>query len=502
MARPDNTVYAEPSARVLSTWSPPQVRRVLEQLLRGDYASAGALADAVLADDRVQATLGTRINGLLGLPLTFTPADDTPAAKRASELLEADWWRIADEATLTEWLTYGLLVGACLAELVWDTAGERSLPRLKVWHPSNVRLQDGAWQVRLEGERWMDVTPGDGKWALLAPYGERRAGTRALLRAVAIPWLSKNFALADWNRAGEVWGGPTRVGKAPVGASDTERRAFRDDLASLAHSSSVVLPEGWDVELLEGKPGTGELHERLVDWADKAIAITVLGQNLTTDVQGGSLAAAEVHENVRSDLKQNDDHVLSTTSREEVIVWWAEFNLGDRRLAPWPERDTTPPADEAATAQAFSTSAQALLTLSTAAQQTGLPVDWPALAEKVGIPLVAGAPLAAPRFPAGERFAGLRLASGDRLDTARGFARGQLYADALSEHAAGQGAAATRPLLERVLELVQSATSYEGLREALLSEFAHLDVEALAELTESSVVLAGLAGRLAVIDDA
>lgn len=500
MARPDTKIYSEPTPRVLADWSPPRVRSVLTQLQRGDFSAAGALADAILADDRVQAALGTRINGVLSLPLGFEPTDDTPAAAAAAEALEADWWEMADEATLTEWMAYALLVGACLAELVWDTDGERSLPRLRVWHPGNTRRHEGAWQVRQANGQWLTVTPGDGKWALLAPFGERRAGTRALLRGLALAWLSKTFALNDWNRASEIYGAPVRVGLAADGSQAGDWEKFRDQLASLASDAAVVLPPGWKLELLEGSPGTGEIFERLIDWADKAISIAILGQNLTTDVESGSLAAAEVHERVRADLVQADAEVLATVTHDEVVVWWAEFNLGRRDLAPWPSWDSTPPADEVATAEALNTRAQALLTLSTAQLQTGLPIDWRALAAQVGIPLLEGAELAPPRYP--ERLAGLRLASGDSLDTARGFARGQLYADRLADVAAGRGVAAGRPALERVLAIVNGARSYDELREALLASFSELDTEEMADLTESALVLAGLAGRLAVVDDA
>lgn len=508
MARPDTKVFGEPSVRAIATWSPSSVRGVLTQLQRGDFTRAGALADAVLADDRVQAVIGTRINGLLSLPLSFEAALDAPRAARAAqaaELLELDWWEIADEALLSEWLAYALLLGACVAELVWDTSGSRSLPRLRVWHPSNLRRDEesGTWSVRLAGEKWQKITPGDGKWALLAPFGERRAGTRALLRAVAIPWLSKSFATGDWNRYSEVHGSGARVGKAASGSSLEERAAFRDDLARLANDAAIVLPPGWELELLEATVGTGEVFEKLIAWADKAIAVSILGQNLTTDVQGGSLAAAEVHERVRYDLVANDAELLATAAHDQVVVWWAEFNLGDRTLAPWPDWDAEPPKDEAAVAGALAARAQALLSLSTAQLQTGLPIDWPQLAAQLNIPLVEGAPMGVPRPATGEFLAaeGVRLASGDSVDSARGFARGQLYADRIADAGRVRGAEALAPALEQVLELVATAGSYEELRRRLLAVYADLPVDDLADLTEASLVLASLAGRLAVLGD-
>lgn len=507
MARPSRIVHAEPSTRVIATWSPPLVRTALLLAQRGDFRQAGMLADAVLADDRVQAALGTRVNGLLGLPLGFDAERDSAAGRKAAQLLEVDWWDIAPEMTLNEWVSYALLTGACAAELVWDTSGVRSIPSVRVWHPSNLRRDPdtGAWAVTLAGGEELPIEAGDGKWALLTPFGERRAGTRGLLRALAIPWLSKQYAVGDWSRYSEIHGSGTRVGKAPTGASDAEKQQFRDDLVALASDSAIVLPEGWDVTLLEAKVGSGEVFEKLIDWADKAVAVALLGQNLTTDVEGGSLAAAEVHERVRFDLVDADSEVLATTLHDHVVEWWAEFNLGDRTLAPWPNWDTSPPVDEAALAAALSARAQALSTLATAAAQAGLPIDWRKLMEQANIPLLEGRDIpetpAAPAPPAPET-AGLRLASGDAIDTARGFARGQLYADRVADFGTRLGADALGPTVQRVLGLVRDATSYDELRAHLLREFADLPVEDLADLLESSLVLAGLAGRLAVIDDA
>lgn len=495
MARPDTTVYREPAQRQLTTWNPGRVRSALAQMQLGDYALAGALADAVLADDRAQAALGTRINGVLSLPLRFEAADDTPHAAQAAETLELDWWDIADEATLAEWMAYALLLGASLAELVWDTEGERVIPRLQVWHPSNVRRRGDEWQIRQAPDKWTGITLGDGKWTLLTPFGPRRPGVRALLRALSIPWLSKQYAITDWNQYSELHGSGTRVGKAPAGATAAERRSFRDDLANLASDSVVVVPEGWGVELLEAKVGSGVAFEKLISWADKAIAVAILGQNLTTDVEGGSLAAAEVHERVRYDLVQADTEVLATTLHDDTVTWWAEFNVGRRELAPWPDWDSAPPSDEVSAATALSARAQALLTLATAQQTTGLPIDWPELAARLNIPLLESG------RRADRHLATVRLASGDEVDSAKGFVRGQLYTDRLVDVTAGQAVTATRPMLDRVTEIIRDARDYDELRDTLLREYASLDVDELATLTESSLLLASLAGRLAVLGD-
>ncbi len=496
MPRVESIEHVEASVRVISQWAPATVRAALQQAQQGNFANVGALADAVLGDDRAQAVLGTRVNGLLSIELDFKPAlEGHERSLAAAEALEEDWWEFAPEQTLIEWLTYGLLAGACAAELVWDVSGPRALPRLKVWHPSLLKRDEkGVWSVEAAGGT-VPVTPGDGKWALLLPYGRRV--NRALIRPLSLAFLSKAYALTDWNRMSEVYGTPVRVGTVPAAATSAEKEAFHADLRKLASDATITMPEGWSLSLIEAKAGvgTGEIFEKLIKWADKAMAIAALGQNLTTDVEGGSHAAAQVHENVRNDLIGSDAEVLSTTLRDQVVVWWSEFNFGARDLAPWPEWDTSPPADEEKLASALKSRSEALLALSQAAQATGLQVDWTAIAEEQNIPVLE-VEVAAPPPPMQ-----VRLASGDPVGSARSFVAGQLYADELVDASERRAAAAMAPALERVLELVRGARSYEELRSQLLVEFAGLPIGELRDLTESSVTLAMLAGRLAVIGD-
>lgn len=506
MATPNRAEHVEGTQRIMLTWSPSSVRAALLNLQRGDFRLAGSLADAVLGDDRAQSVIGTRVKGILGLPFKMAPAEDTPRAANLAEVALEDWYEYAPENVLAEWYTYALLCGACPAELVWDTNGARALPRIKVWHPSTLRYKDGKqWQVQTADGTYLDINPGDGQWSLLTPFGKRRPGTAALIRPLAIAWLSKVFAVGDWNRYSEIYGSPIRAGVAPIGATTEERDEFVADLRTLASDASVVLPAGWDMKLVEAKVGSGEVFDKLIDWAEKAMAVAVLGQNLTTDVSGGSYAAALVHNKVRQDILDSDVQVLSTTQHNEVIEWWAEYNFAARDIAPWPEWDAKPPEDEQGTATAWNQKAEALSKLATVAQMTGIPFDWQAIAETLHVPLIEGRqmPEVLPARPAPEAPLALpsathRLASGDEGPDARAFLRGQLWIDDAAEHMAGEAVVATADMLRRVTEIVATSESYDEVRRRLISEYESLDVEAMQELTESAVTLAILSGRYAV----
>ena len=478
--------YREPPVATFTHWSVPRVRGALLLLEQGDFYEAALLADQMLRDDRIAAVLDTRVNGVLGLPVTLDPAD---GGEKVAAEVERIYWRIFPEDVTRELLRYGLLLGAVPVELVWRT-GDRWVPEVRVWHPQFLawRTDLEAFQVQTADGPLM-ITPGDGKWALFAHGGARRPWMGALVRRLAIPWLIRQYAWRDWARWSEKHGLPTIKARVPAEASDEDRERFFDSLASLASEGLVELPQdaqgnGFDVELLEAAARDWEGFKDLIEKTDAAISVAVLGQNLTTEVKGGSYAAAKVHEQVRQDYLEADTEVLSTFQREQVLVWFAEFNYGDRELAPWPRFDTEPPADRLGRAQALGQLANAIQVFT----EAGVPVDVAALAEEFELPLEGARRL-------------VRLASGDRPSGAKGFVQGQLYADAVADRLVQRAAEAEWKVFEPVMRELEHAQSYDEVRAILLRHFREASPEEIARLAERALLMAELGGRYAVLRD-
>lgn len=478
----------EPLARTYVEWDVARARAAIVLADGGLLMQAARLADSMRQDDRVGAALATRVGGVLGLPLSFSPADDSARASEVAEALAEDWDVIS--ANLQEVATWGVFLGLSLSRLQWGEHNGRLVPALDVWFPGwlSWNEQSGRWTIRLQ-DRAIDPQPG--LWWLWTPGGKWPWRGGAWRRCV-IPWLAKMYAIQDWARYNEVHGAPTRIGSAPAGSSAEERERFARDLQELGSVTSLVLPEGWEMQLLEAEGGNWETFLQQVEWADKAIAVAILGQHLTTEVKGASLAAARVHDMVRSDLIQADVEALSNGLRAGVIRWWAELNFGSPDLAPYPVWDASHPDEGRARAQRLAELGRAALMWS----QAGAPLDVAALAEQEGVPLAQATP-AAP-----VQASRVRLASGDNPSRAKGFVAGQVYVDRLADRAAEQATELLDQDLQAVLRAVQSATDYEDLRQRLLAVFAELDPLALAELTERALLMADLAGRWAVLKDA
>ncbi len=507
MSRPPLSRYTQLPASVQHSWDAwPVVDAALQELEVGQFGTPALLADALLADDRVAGVLATRINGLLGLPLEFVAqgddAGEEPSNKfsRVSGLAKAALPEMLPEHALGSMLRWGILHGVSVGELTWKRRGDLWMPTLRVWHNQWLYwVWDAArapekqlWLITASGP--VNVTPGDGHWVVHTPFGNYFGWLQGLIRPLAKLWLDRQFVFRDWARRSERNGLGITIGRVPQNADDASKKTFRTGLMNLASESTIIAPtidekNRFDVEMLDTREqqGTTGFAEH-VKQLDTSIAVCVLGQNLTTEVKGGSKAAAQVHENVRRDFLRADAAALSATLYRQVFLPWARINWGDEALAPVPRWNVEPPDDRKETATALAQLATALQ----AFQEAGAPVDVRALLDEQGVPLT-DEEAAKPGDQAVLRLLRMNGPSGPHV-------RGRLYADNLADHAKGAGAAAVEPDSETLLRLIGEAKDFPDLRERLGSAFGELGPDRLAELTEKALLMAELAGRHGLLE--
>jgi len=396
---PDSTsaIHQEPSLRSWVEWTPERIKLAELQAAAGYLRSAADLCDALLSDDRVRGVLPTRARGLLGLPFSFERsarrASGHRAAVRALEA-EEDWWTIAPNSQLAQINRWGILLGIGVAQLRWSP-GPRSrlLPSLDTWHAHGLRRDaaTGRWLISTADAGDVAVSPGDGQWVLHAPEGLKRP--EGCWRAVARWWLLKQYARSDWGVQGERAAG-IRVAKPPMPqagsvqseGSKANRQAIAEQLVSLARNGGMVLPQGWDLSIVQAAANTWETFQAQIELANAGIAIAVAGQNLTSEVKGGSYAAAQVHQQVANVLLRADAEALATTLHDQVLVPWASYNLAGPDAAPWPSWDTSPPEDLGIKVQTWSALIDATTKADVALARVGLEVDLEEVVRTAGIP--------------------------------------------------------------------------------------------------------------------
>jgi len=79
-----------PLIAIQNNWQLPDVAGALASHMVGFFESSAQMADSILGDDRVQATLGSRIGGLFGSEIRFKAANDSAAAKEVLEAWQED----------------------------------------------------------------------------------------------------------------------------------------------------------------------------------------------------------------------------------------------------------------------------------------------------------------------------------------------------------------------------------------------------------------------------
>jgi hypothetical protein len=526
----DSKLIVASAPRTRTDWTFSKLRSAEIQADGGVYTLAAQVCDWLLTDDRVAGTLSTRTEGLLGLTPTFEPAGDKRRSNRAVKALDAgeDWFEAYPEAELEQLLTWGIMLGAAPGRHYWrenEDHGKRLLPYPEFWHPGTLQqdLLTLQWSICDSTNERHILVPGDGEWLFHTPYGKNRPHARGLWRSLKNWVLLKRLAMMDFRRLGQK--GATAVGESPDGSTYEQRQELAKAIAESEDDSVIILAAGYKLDLIQAQAGTERIYTEQIKLADLAIAIRIRGGNLSTNVQEGSRAAAETQAKTGDNAKLRfDNGTLTTTIHDQSLTWWAEFNYGDRALAPWPQWPVEPEEDlEARVAN----EQKSFDTIDTA-EKLGFDVDrqkfldthkidWakpgkrppapviPPGAPKPGEPPQPGQPPADGKPPAiSARFGAHvgKLLAFAKETKASGQEEAQAYADELAESGVAQAQKALAATFNAIEEELDAATGYEDLLERLRRRYVDLDPTEIVDLVESCTVLSELAGRVGVNRDA
>ena len=167
-----------------------------------------------------------------------------------------------------------------------------------------------------------------------------------LLRATALAFLGKNLALKDWMIFAELFGMPVRIGRYEPTATPDEKRELLDMLESLGSRSAGIFSRAVQLELVEaGRGKTPPPYENLLGFLNREISKAWLGQTLTTEAEGASLAASRIHDEVRRDLRTDDIRKEGRTIRRDLLGPLARFRFGPDVPVPFFARHVARPRD-------------------------------------------------------------------------------------------------------------------------------------------------------------
>lgn len=383
-------------------WDAVSMQNALASHNNGNFVGSALLTDSLLGDPRVQATLLARTQALFGRQVRFRPGK----GPRADECLQAwkdAWPKIGKMSTLSEIKRWDVMMGFHHAEILWDTSEEIWCPYLKSWNPQFEWYHLTSRQyIAVTYEGLQVITPGDGKWFQSSPHGSYRAWLHGAVRSVAIPWITRQYAIRDFSRFCEVHGLPIVKAKVPAVGDPIQKQRFTSSLKSLGSESVVMLPQGvdgitasYDLDLLEARDTSWQAFPEILAACDMSIILPILGENLSTEISagtGGSYGAAKVHGDVKESVLFGDNAAMCEDVYTCIARPFALFNFGDPEAAPYTDYDVDSVIDQAKMGQAAQAFAIACADLSRA----GVEFDPGKLAAALRIPGVPNQ--ATPKF--------------------------------------------------------------------------------------------------------
>jgi len=288
--------------------------------------------EEILSDSRVKSTINTRRSGLLALEWDIEGGADEMRKFVTDAILDLGPSKLVK--TVFRAIPYGWQP----IEVVWDLKDMKLVPKKVVQKPRrwfNFDL-DGNLCMKERGNPYACNPVPDYKF--LCPVNDRSYEStygKALLSDLYWPATFKKGGVRFWMAFTDRFGMPWAIAKHPTGLTEEEVDEIIEMIAMLRQGGVGAIEEGVDLTLTDNKvSGSSDMFESLVKYFDNDIAITVLGNNLTTSVEGGSLASAKVHNEVRHDIRDDDARLIAETINE-LIKWMIELNYGDVEEVPY-----------------------------------------------------------------------------------------------------------------------------------------------------------------------
>jgi phage gp29-like protein len=163
------------------------------------------------------------------------------------------------------------------------------------------------------------------------------------------PYGDKTFSKCFWpvtfKKKGWLWwtvfiekyGGAFLYGKYPNNFSDELQDKLLKALNKMVSDAVAIFPEDTEVtiESLANKGSVSNVHLEYINAANAEISKAVLGQTLTTELNGktGSYAAAKTHNLVREDLAKADRNRISAAF-DRLARIYTLYNFGAEVIPP------------------------------------------------------------------------------------------------------------------------------------------------------------------------
>lgn len=294
-------------------------------------------------DPRLNSVSSTRVLaiGSRGYAIKPPPGTENDAeAQRIADFVGRHFYETRNFPTLKQHLGHGALECHAVLEHVWSRNARGEVRTQPVWrHPNRFAWTQETGEIA-KLDPGVDTTPiplsnWPNKFIVHSAVGGQSdyPWMRGALRPLLMLSLSGRFGLRWWLSCLERFGQPQVYATQRPGDKSAD---LISALRALGSDWRAVVPEGSSFTAL---PVTvqDQLHQRFLDYVNTEKAIGILGQNLSTEVKGGSYAAAKSQERVRADILAADLAELDETITDQWIRPLVLFNFGPGAPVPYIE---------------------------------------------------------------------------------------------------------------------------------------------------------------------
>ena len=247
------------------------------------------------------------------------------------------YWEL-DNSGMVKALIDAYAKGISVLEIVWKIENGIVSPRCYAPVPAkylaypSINMEIDRLMIAPEGANYstLEDFPADrfliGVWS----QGGMHPIHAANLRTLTKHWLAAVYGLGWLMQYAQLFGIPTRTAKTD-GTEDALNKA-QEMLESIGSSGWAAFGPGVEYEIHSASSAAADTlpQSHLMDVADRACDILLLGQTLTTDnTNTGSRALGEVHAGIRTDVLMNVSEWVSSIINSQLIPAIVRMNFGE-----------------------------------------------------------------------------------------------------------------------------------------------------------------------------
>jgi phage gp29-like protein len=323
--------------------TPARLNAILESAENGDLIAQHELfRDMEERDGHVFAELSKRKRAVIKLSWDVVPPrNPSKEEEQSTAYVKELLLDMPDLEDLFFDALDGVAHGFSAVELEWQRVGSD-------WTIIRAQHRPQTWfQLDREQHTTLNLRDGTLDGSPLRPFGwllhihkaaSGYTSRSGLGRVLVWPYLFKHFSVGDLAEFLDIYGLPLRIGKYPSNASDTEKATLWRAVAGIGHNAAGVIPASMAIDFQEAAKGSEKPFETMIKWCEQTQSKAILGSTMTstTEATGLGSGVAEIHNEVRLDIRDSDCKQLAGTLTRDLIFPLLALNKGwaDFRRCP------------------------------------------------------------------------------------------------------------------------------------------------------------------------